>query len=391
MMRSTVIKRFVNPRFWPGFWKFVLNRLSPLALAAFICMPSFVTASQNHSISAETMLSRSLEKLLPSDQAGVVIGTIDKNGQRVHMLGNSSFDETTLFEYGSITKVFTAILLQKWVNKGTVHLDDSVYPYLPKTARTEKWQSVSFKNLATHTAGIPGLPPNLHPILLWLRGQGHDPYAHYDEAALYKGVKKTKVKGVGEVWNYSNYGFALLGNLLTKMTGLSYDTLLAEHFFTPLKMTTASTTEFSSDHIAPPLADSGRVGDHWTLNAFAPAGTLKGSMTDALKFLAASMQACQNTDELSMANCQAQQSTGIQAAEDMRQGLAWVRSRSSAKASSEVLAQRPDSEIVWHNGGTGGYSSFLGFIPDQEVGIVLLMNVAEVDLTRPALAYLGSL
>lgn len=358
-------------------------------------MPSFVTASQNHMVLAETMLSQSLKELMPNDQAGVVIGMIDKNGQRVQVLGNSSFNETTLFEYGSITKVFTAILLQESVNKRIIRLDDSVYPYLPETARTEKWRSVSFKNLATHTAGIPGLPPNLHPILLWLRGQGHDPYAHFDEAALYKGVKKTKFKGVGEIWSYSNYGFALLGNLLTKVTGLSYDTLLAEHFFTPLKMATASTTKFSSDNIAPPLAGSGQVGDHWTLNAFAPAGTLKGSMTDALKFLAASMQACQNTDELSIANCQAQQPTGIQTAEVMKQGLAWVRSRGSAKEFPEVLAQRPaqksDSEIVWHNGGTGGYSSFLGFVPDKEVGIVLLMNVAEVDLTQLALAYLGSL
>ena len=108
------------------------------------------------------------------------------------------------------------------------------------------------------------------------------------------------------------------------------------------------------------------------------AGVVKGSMTDALKFLQAAMQACNQEDALSIAICQTMQATDTKITETETQGLGWIHTAKSKR------------NIIWHNGGTRGHRSFLGFVPETNTGIVILMNVAEVEITQPALNFLNS-
>lgn len=325
-----------------------------------------------------TMLTTALENVLPNDEAGAVIGFIDGTEEHILVVSNPSFDEHTLFEYGSITKVFTAILLQQLANENLVNLDDNVRQYISPELNVEQWQHVSLKHLATHTAGIPSLPPNLNPILVWLLGRNNDPFARYDEAKLYKGVEAVRIEGTGEVWEYSNFGFGLLGYLLASASGQSYEQLLFENILRPLDMASASTTEFSSSNIAPPLKSSGAKGTNMFFNALASAGVIKGSTVDAMKFLNTAMQSCCQEDALSIAICQSIQSADINVNETETQSLGWLRSAQSKR------------EIVWHNGGTRGYSSFLGFVPETNLGLVILTNVADIEVDEPALAFLNS-
>ena len=325
-----------------------------------------------------TALSSEIKELLPNDKAGALIGLVNGTEETVVVVGNSSLSENTLFEYGSLTKVFTAILLQQLADEGALSLDDRVEQYLPSDVNAGQWQGVSLKHLATHTAGIPSLPPNLNPVAVWLLGRNDDPFARYDEAKLYKGVESTKIEGAGEIWTYSNFGFALLGQVLTNASGQSYEALVQTRILEPLAMETASTT-FSHADVAPPLKANGTNGSRMFFNAIAPAGALKGSVTDALQFLRAAMQACTRDDALSVALCKSTQATDIKANETETQSLGWLRSAQS------------NHDVVWHNGGTRGYRSFLGFVPETNQGVVVLMNVAEVDVTKPALDFLNSL
>lgn len=316
--------------------------------------------------------------LIPAEEAGIAVAFVDGDAVTTAFVGNPNFDEETLFEYGSITKVLTANVLVQLVEEGVLNLDDSLNNFLPEAQRDPKWDAVTLRHLASHTAGIPGLPPNLNPMMRLLTGNGNDPYADYDEAMLMQGITATEVTGTGETWQYSNYGYALLGYVLSRETGLGYAEVIQQRILDPLGMDSGTITGWSSDNIAPPLADDGSSSDHWTLNAFEPAGALRGTLVDGVAFLQASMSACQGEDLVERANCRAQQPTGMAVRDGEEMGIGWVRT------------QGEEGVAIWHNGGTGGYSSFLGFNPETQIGVVFLYNVSDApgDLDQKAIEFL---
>lgn len=302
--------------------------------------------------------------LLPGEPAGVAVGVIAGDQTSIGFAGNSAFDEQTLFEFGSITKLFTANILLQLADEGRLNLEDSVNQYLPPEYQDPKWDAVTLGNLSTHTGGVPRLPANMNLITMMFTGQGDDPYATFDETRLFEGARRTRLDPPGERWEYSNFGYALLGAALSRATGTSYAGLVQQRMFDPLGMDGATLSGWSSDNIAPPLTADGAPGTNWTLNAFSSAGAVRGSLTDALAFLRASMAACGEVDPVSRANCRAQQPTGVSLGNGSEMGAGWIRTPG------------PKGTAVWHNGGTGGYQSFVGFDPDRQLGIVILSNVS---------------
>ena len=315
-----------------------------------------------------------LKAALPNDRAGVAIGYLSPKTEITQFVGNASFTDKTFLEYGSVTKVFTAILLAELAQKQVVSPADSVNVYLPKNVQNEKWQDVTLQDLATHTADLPVSPPNAS-ILYFLRW-GDEAYARFDEMMLFEAVQQVKLEPTRQR-AYSNFGFGLLGTLLAKATGTPYKTLVENRIFRPLKMRSATMAGWHSKDVAPPLTLAGDGANYWDFDALAGAGAARGSLTDALTFLKASMTACKTSGALAEANCKAQQTTGVKVSKNMAQGLGWIRWAS------------PAGEVVWHNGGTGGYSAFLGFNVRTGEGLVLLANVADLELTQRGLAYLA--
>ena len=316
----------------------------------------------------DSLLARTSD-LLPSAEAGVAIGVIDGGDSLLAFVGNSDFDAATLFEFASITKVVTSALLVELAAEGVVSLDESINSYLGPDVRESKWDGVSLLRLATHTAGLSGLPPNLRPAFVWLRGQADDPFAAYDRSDLEAGMKRARADG-GETWRYSNFGYAVLGMVLENASGSSYRELVWTRVLSPLGMVGATISGWSSAQIAPPLNARGRPGSNWSFDAMAPIGALRGTIEDGLLLLQASMDACESDDPLSRALCRAQQTTGVRAGALGEMGIGWMRS------------ERDGVDVVWHNGGTGGYSTFLGFAPAKERGVVILSNVSglrEID------------
>lgn len=305
-------------------------------------------------------LLETLAKQMPSNEAGIAVGYVEGENTTIAFIGNPAFTEETLFEYASITKVLTANILMQLVNESSLHLDDSLNEFLPEDIQDPQWEAVTLRHLATHTAGIPDLPPSLSSVQL--ASLGIDPFANYDEAMLYQDIQATEVRYVGE-WKYSNYGYALLGLVLTQQTKLDYATLVKQRIFDPLGMKDATIEGWSSNNIAPPLDPRGRTSNYWNSEAFASAGALRGSIIDGVAFLKASMSACQGDGIIARSNCQTQQSTDIRNYNNSQMGLGWNRT------------QKKDELVIWKNGISGGYSVFLGFNPEKHVGIVLLSNV----------------
>ena len=319
-----------------------------------------------------------LKAALPNDRAGVAIGYLSPKTEITQFVGNASFTDKTLFEYGSVTKVFTAVLLIELAQKQVVSPTDSMNVYLPKDVQNGKWQDVTLQDLATHTAGLPISPPNIN--LLYALRWGDKAYARFDETMLFDAVEQVKLEPAGQFNAYSNFGFGLLGTLLAKATGTPYKTLVENRIFRPLEMQSATMTGWSSKAIAPPLMEDGAAADYWDWDALAGAGAARGSLTDALTFLKASITACKTSGALAEANCKAQQATGVRVSKYAAQGLGWIRSASQA------------GDIVWHNGGSAGYSAFLGFNAKTGEGLVLLANVGDFggQLTQTGLEYLAA-
>ncbi len=351
-----------------------------LLMGSTVAACSGATPPQAASPTADTrLLSGSAETLqpileeaaamLPGPAAGVAVAVIDSGETSVGIAGNPTFDENTLFEYGSITKVLTANVLAQLADEDVVALDDSVNQFLPAELQSEQWQPVTLANLSSHSAGLPRLPPNLNAMSMVLSGSLDNPYAAYDEAKLLEGLADIEPEAPGGAASYSNLGAGWLGTILSQATGVPYATLVEERLFAPLGMTAATIEGWSSDTIAPPLDDSGRPSTNWTFQALAGAGAARGNVLDAAAFLRASMDACapDNPSPVARANCLTQQPTGHALGDNTAMGLGWLRT---------VGASETD---VWHNGGTGGYHTFIGFNPTRDTGVVLLSNVAGLD------------
>jgi CubicO group peptidase (beta-lactamase class C family) len=273
-------------------------------------------------------------------------------------------DGDTIFEIGSIGKVFTALLLADMARRGEVALDDPVAKYLPGIRMPERdGRAITLEHLATHTSGLPRLPTNFAPR------DPSNPYADYSVAQLYEFLSGYELtREAGSHYQYSNLGAGLLGHVLARRAGTDYGTLVASRIAGPLGMYGTRMTVPASllaraatghDELLRPVAN-------WTDTTLAGAGSLQSSVDDLLKFLAANLHPKNSPLSSALtAMLAVRKPTG---APGVDIALGWHVSR------------RNGSDFVWHNGGTGGYASFIGYSPQAGVGVVVLSNAAvDVD------------
>lgn len=282
-----------------------------------------------------------------------------ETGNPAHPVPNAD----TLFEIGSITKVFTALLLADEVNRGAVRLDTSTEDLLP---RNDGGAAISLQALASHTAGLPRLP---RPRALWGLLYPANPYRGSQLEELYRAIATADPDPT--TCQYSNLGPALLGQLLANAAGRSYESLIQTQVLAPLGLTD---THFNLDAEASErLAQGHRENTlptaNWQLGAYTPAGGLKSTVTDMGRFLAAAMAADWPPLALSL------QPYGEGC--DPNFGLGWI------------LTELEDAPMVMHNGRTGGYYAFVGWLPEAGRGLVLLTNTSDAQGNQVATALLA--
>lgn len=327
-----------------------------------LCIAANLLA-QNDSAAIRQILQDRIDKNKKS--VGIVVGVIDPNGSRVVGYGklgkdnNQEPDGNTVYEIGSITKVFTSILLQDMVERGEVGLDDPITKYLPKPvqAPTKDGKEITLRHLATHTSGLPRLPDNLE------MKNPDNPYADYTVAQMYDFLTRYQLtRGIGEKYEYSNYGAGLLGHLLALKAGMDYETLVTKRLCAPLKM--SSTAIKLSPALQARLAQGHnemlRPVPNWDIPTLAGAGALRSTVNDLLLFVSANLAMEKSAlTPILLKTHLTQQSTGRA---EMEIGLGWH------------ILKKHGSEIIWHNGGTSGYRTFLGFAKAQKRGVVVLSN-----------------
>ncbi len=324
---------------------------------------------------ASLALALSLQQGLPSDSAvqailssrvkafpdtgkygeGIVVGLLDK-GRRLIAVG---VDVDDVFEIGSITKVFTASILADMVARGEVRLDDPVAKYLPSSAHipSRNGRQITLLDLATQSSGLPRMPSNFTPR------DSTNPYADYTVQQMYAFLSGYQLtRDIGDTYEYSNLGVGLLGHALALKARTSYEQLVTRRFLTPLGMTeTAITlTPAMRARLAPGHDGDGNVVPNWDLPTLAGAGALRSTAGDLLTFLVANLDSAATPLSRTLVQTHVErQATGDP---NLKIGLAWH------------ILTRPVGKIVWHNGGTGGYRSFIGFDPARRIGVVVLCN-----------------
>ncbi len=294
--------------------------------------------------------SRGLVAGLRSPDGGVEIVAYGDSG-----LGRR-LDGDDVFEIGSITKVFTGTLLAAMAHRGEVALDDPLDTLVPAGVAVpgRDGRRITLADLATHTSGLPCLPANFTP------GDVDDPYVDYTPQQLYDVLSSfTPTRDVGAEFEYSNEGAGLLGHLLALRAGQSYAALVRERILAPLGMTSTAleVTGQMRERFVQGHDEQGRAVAHWNFTTLAGAGGLRSTAADMLTFAAAGL----GEGDLGRA-IRTAQAPRFQIDVYSAIGLHWLTDR------------RHGHDIVWHNGATAGFASFLGIDRLRRTAVVVLAN-----------------
>ncbi len=306
--------------------------------------------------------------LAPGTQAGVAIGVAQHGVTRVFTYGTAQTN--SIFEIGSITKTFTGLVLAQMVAQKKVKLDEPVRWLLPAgTVAKPEGPEITLLDLVTQHSGLPRMPDNFHPA------DKNNPYADYRAADLYAFLAKHGVaKPADPPFLYSNLGFGLLGQALADRAKTTYPKLLQEEATSPLGMkdTVVSLSPGQQRRFI-----QGHDAEHhpvhaWDLDAMAGAGAIRSTASDMLIYLDANLHPEKFSSSAASATPAARtlstaltQSHELRAdvAPGMRIAFAWLYNTTTGN--------------YWHNGGTGGYTSYAFFNPKSDDAAVVLSNTSS--------------
>ena len=298
---------------------------------------------------------------------GIIAGVIEPQGRRIIAYGHRNagdprpLDGDTVFEIGSVTKVFTALLLADMVAKSGVALADPVAKYLPSDVKAPErnGHSITLVDLAAHTSGLPFMPENAPPL--------NDPAAEkYSAADLKRYVARYQLtRDIGAEWDYSNVGYWLLSEALSSRAGMDYETLVRTRVIAPLKL---ANTDFA---LSPKMKANLAAGHDGALqpapvvstlpiySVMPAAGGLYSTANDLLKLLSVAMGYVRSPLAPAMVTTV---STRRPIGGDNEQALGWA------------VIGKGDDQVIFQDGGTYGCASSMAWDPKKRVGVVVLSN-----------------
>lgn len=324
-----------------------------------------VSFAQKSVISLET--KENIKKRIENGtNQGIVVGLIYSDTVVYYSYGvkslktNDPVDPNSIFEIGSLTKTFTGVVLAKMALDGKLNLDDPLQKYIPDSikAPTKGGESIKLYQLSNHTSSLPRLPNNFAPA------DYENPYIDYTEEQLYAFLDNYELtREIGSEYEYSNYAVGLLGHILASKNQMSYEDLIVETIAKPLGLenTRIELTPKMKENLAYGHSNGVQV-DNWGFKCLAGAGAIRSTTVDMVDYISANMGKLDSdlypAMQLSHKNSRKEGTVPIV-------GLGWH---------TMVF---DDKEIVWHNGGTGGYRSFAGFVKGSDKGVVVLTNSNE--------------
>lgn len=346
---------------------------TPINGLVLVCLlNSFITNCFGQDF-ADSLLRKWVDKTVEicadQYQYGLAIGLIEEGKTTTYFYGKLDNNKEIppnsqhLFQLGSISKVFTATLLHLLVKDSIVQLSDPITKYLPDSiqAQNPSLSTITLYQLATHTSGLPFRPNNVGKTVVDKRSL----YANYTLKDLYSFLATHQLiqkKRRKNKFAYSHLGVGLLGHLLENASQLNFQALLTTYLNTPLTLqNTGIHPNIEKDKIAIGHNFSGQLQPITKDASLYASEGIYSNLKDLLLFMKAHIDTCHHLYPTLQGLLKPQYPTPVL---DVKIGYAWF------------LAQRGRRFpfIVTHSGQTNGYSNYLAFIPDRQIGIVVLSN-----------------
>ncbi|MCB2224549.1 MAG: beta-lactamase family protein [Actinobacteria bacterium] len=299
---------------------------------------------------------------------GVTVGVLD--GGVASFTAGGDLDRAAdpgalCWEIGSITKVFTGVLLAEMAGRGEVALDDPVGRHAPAGAAARlpgEAHQPTLRHLATHTSGLPRLPLRM----VRAAGRSDDPYAGLSADDVWAHLGPATRLPRRPRHSYSNYGVGLLGHLLERAAGMPYPDLLAERVLDPLGLTATGCDDCRGGGPVVGGFRRRRETPPWTFGALEAAGALRSTPADMLRFAAACLDAPAGPLGGALEASFGPHHRGRL----QRVGLGWQHRVVPPRG-----GRRP---ALWHNGGTYGTASFLAIDRERQRAVVAFGNRGPV-------------
>lgn len=303
---------------------------------------------------------------------GIFVGILDNGRKGYYHFGFADpdkkmvFDANTLFEIGSITKTFTAYVLESVLRDKGISDSSSILPYLPDSVQKNKaLEKISFLGLMNHTSGLPRLPDNMELT------QNMAPYDHYTIKDLFSYLSTAVPQPDGKS-NYSNLGAGLAGVLATLISGKNYAALLDEYIFLPFSMVPPDKAIAKSGE----TKSQGYFGDQktsfWNMDVLAPAGGLKCSGKEMLQYLSVMIHPNSPAAEKIVARLL---EPTVTLSPKIKVGRGW-----------HLVDEKDRPVIYWHNGGTYGFSTFTAFTKNGKA-VIVAVNRFNSNFASDALGF----
>ncbi len=270
----------------------------------------------------------------------------------------------TLFHMASITKPFVATSIMQLVERGLLDLDSPVASYLPYfTLDDPRGESVTVRQMVTHTSGMPDVQD-----YLWSRPE-------YDDGALERYVRSVSDQALlgdpGSEFRYSNMAFEVLGDLVAKVSGLSFEDYVDVHILKPLNMVSstlllekadqrllAAGHTKAQDNIVRPI-------EHYPYNrAHTPSSNLHSNVWDMTRWAMANLNGGELDGHIILKSFTHQSMWRSQAKAEERGsvGISWF------------LDEEHEPRLVMHGGGDDGFLTYLVLVPSRKTGVVVMTN-----------------
>ena len=290
--------------------------------------------------------------------ARITVGTI-KDGQASFTVygenGQILPEENHVYEIGSLTKTLTAAMIGKAVTEGRIRLDDTVDTYLP-LPEGKSYPTVA--ELLTHTSGYSAYYFETPMIGNFLAGRNS--FCGIGKDMVLRKAQGLDMNRESYGFTYSNFGYAVLGLVLEAVCEQDYTSLLNKYVQEELGMASTKISERDGD-----------LGSYWDWrenDAYLSAGAVTSNIEDMLCYAQMQLDAdspfagCHQSLKVIDASSESYKAMGIRMDEI---GMAWIIDR--------------ENGIIWHNGGTGHYNSYLGFSPETGTAVVILSNLSPSD------------
>lgn len=342
--------------------------ISAATVGAFHAAPS--PARLGASVTGDTELAARVRAAAgpPEGYRGLSVVVVERNSSAYVGIGDSGdpdrrrVDASTVFEAGSLGKPMTGMLLAALEDRKALSLDTPVEQLLPDSRFSDPAVgAATLEDLAGHRAGLEKMPTSLSTMGrdLRLRLFGQDPYRGLTEGDVLRAAETASAARPG-TYQYSNLGMALAGHAAARRTGRPYEQLLSAYVLAPLGM--RDTRIMHRGSLFPPRVAKGQQAtgpptDHWFASGYSPAGDVWTTGRDMGRFLKAVIRGTAPGARAAV--------PAHNAGPGQRTGLGWLTTRIDGR------------DITWHNGATGGFTSYMGFDRATGRGVAVLSNTSR--------------